>query len=173
MTLSKKKMIFAMANRLLEANNTVTTLEIKTELRQKYPNEKWYQDDISDVMDDFAGEGLFKFKSEPGGMFRIYSAFKVAAKATPGKPIRISKTKALELIGSTNSKFFTMIFVKKDGTERTINCRFKGKPQISPLGYLSVIDVAKQRKDPNDCRRQVNLQTLKKMRIFGQDYIVL
>lgn len=56
---------------LLVANNTVTTLEIKVRLRKDVPTDSWYQDDISDVMAEFANEGKFDFVD--GGTYRVYS----------------------------------------------------------------------------------------------------
>ena len=38
-------MILKAATALLVANNTVTTLEIKVQLRKDEPNESWFQDE--------------------------------------------------------------------------------------------------------------------------------
>ncbi len=56
-------------------------------------------------------------------------------------PIKISRTKAVEIINSTNGKFFTVAFVKKDGTTRIMNCN-KKKNSKSALGYIVVNDIS-------------------------------
>lgn len=65
------------------------------------------------------------------------------------KTNKINKNKAVELIHSTNGKLFTVTFLKKNGTERTINGRLgvskgvkgTGKNNGIALGYISMYDV--------------------------------
>ena len=170
MTKRKINLILATATALLKPNNTVTTLEIKNKLRNDYPEERWFQDDVSDVMDQAANEGGFTFVNEPKGAYRIYSEVRAKATKTSVRSTRISKTKAVELMSKAGGKFFTVVYTKKDGTERTMNCRYKGDAKVTPLGYLKVIDVAKHRKNPADSYRQINLQTLKSLSISGVTY---
>lgn len=77
-----KDAVLATAKSLAKANNTVTTLEIKNELRRDYPYYFWTQDIVSNFMDQLAGDGLFNYTDN--GTYRTYSligAPKVNAKA--------------------------------------------------------------------------------------------
>jgi len=59
--------------------------------------------------------------------------------------------------------FFTAVFVKKDGTERKINCQYMADQDMSNLGYVKVTDMVKKKSTPQDCIRNINLQTLKSL----------
>lgn len=67
-----KDAAFAVADRLLKANNTVTTLEVKVELRKTDPEFFWDQPTVSKLMDEFAQEGKFTYTDN--GTYRIYSS---------------------------------------------------------------------------------------------------
>ena len=69
-TLSRKDMVLLVANKLLKANNTVTTLEVKTALRKEFPG-TWKQLEVSNLMMDLASEGKFNYTFN--GDYRIYS----------------------------------------------------------------------------------------------------
>lgn len=66
-----KNAALAVANKLLKANNTVTTLEIKVELRKTDPEFFWDQATVSRLMDEFAQAGTFVYTDN--GTYRIYS----------------------------------------------------------------------------------------------------
>ena len=78
----------------------------------------------------------------------------------------ISKTKALEVIKSTNNKFFGVTFVNKDNEERKMVCRVPGDVEPDFLGYVRV----KESKD--GAIKNVNLQTLSEIRTGGNIYRV-
>jgi hypothetical protein len=88
-----KDAVLKVAKELAKANNTVTTLEIKTELRRDYPYYFWTQDIVSKYMDQLAGDGIFTYTDN--GTYRIYSLAKVAlstaskivAKPMPAKAV--------------------------------------------------------------------------------------
>lgn len=65
------------------------------------------------------------------------------------------------IIKMTNGQFFTVVFVKKDGTERTMNCRIGvtkhlkgGTSTLNPEQYLTVYDMK------SEGYRAVNLSTI-------------
>lgn len=162
---------------LLEANNTITTLEVKTELRGKYPEFSWKQADVSDFMNEMHLEGDLTY--EDNGTYRIYSGEvtkttstkkdskgKVLAKI---KPKKISKTKALELMSNCGGRFFTAEFVNKEDEVRVMNCQYI-QGQDHKLGYVKVREASKMRSTPKDCIRQINLQTIKSLKIAGVAY---
>lgn len=80
--------------------------------------------------------------------------------------MKISKTKAVELIKSTKGKFFTVTFMKKDGTIRTINGNYKNTNTSDTLGYLKVYSM----KDKG--YRQVNTQSIKTISFMSKTYNV-
>lgn len=66
-----KDAVLKVATDLATAKNTVTTLEIKVELRRDYPYFFWTQDVVSKFMDQLAGDGVFTYTDN--GTYRIYS----------------------------------------------------------------------------------------------------
>ena len=181
MTQTPTQKIEQVAKDLAVANNTVTTLEIKTELRKRYQNEKWYQSDISDVMDDLNSESKFSYTDN--GTFRVYSlvvkpktttsVLKTTTKnmsttkstTVQNKTVtKISRTKALDLIKETNGKFFGVTFTKKDNTERKMRCRTYQDSKPSVLGYVLVVDTEEAKP------KSLNLQTISELRMNKKVY---
>lgn len=84
----------------------------------------------------------------------------------------INKNKAVELIKSSNGKFFTVTFLNKQNTARTINGRLKapatksGKNNATALGYITMYS----NKDKG--YRNVNSQTVQELKINGSIYNV-
>lgn len=69
----RKQAIHDTANALCNAQNQFTNLELKNELRKKFPNEVWNQMDISIEMMDLAdNEGHFNYTHN--GTYRVYTA---------------------------------------------------------------------------------------------------
>ena len=85
----------------------------------------------------------------------------------------ISKDTAKQYIYKTNGKIFSAVFTKKDGEKRTMVCRqgvakyvtgkgLKFKPEERSL--IGVFDMHKK------AYRFINLETLEKVKIRGQEY---
>lgn len=69
----RKQAIHDTANALCNAQNQFTNLELKNELRKKFPNEIWNQMDISIEMMDLAdNDGHFDYTHN--GTYRVYTA---------------------------------------------------------------------------------------------------
>lgn len=173
------------ALKLCQANNTVTTLEIKTELRKTHPYFHWIQNSrngligVSEYMDELHKDGEFAYTDN--GNFRVYSAI-TAVKATktpkntpkaqisPNHNVRsISRTKALDMMVNNKGHFFTATFIKQNGDERTINCQYMKDQKSNPIGYVMVRETGKMKQGVNAIR-QINIQTLQSIRIGGQNY---
>jgi len=165
---------------LLEANNSITTLEVKVELRRNHPEFSWLQKDISSFMNEMHLEGDLTY--EDNGTFRVYhgeAKKKALAKKDPktGKSMpklkmqKISRTKAMDLMIGNKGYFFTAEFVKKDGEVRIINCQCL-KDQDPKLGYVKVKEASLMRSDPDKAIRNINIQTLKSLKIGGVAYKV-
>lgn len=185
-TTMDSKLVRQTAEALLKANNTVTTLEIKVELRKKYPHQAWYQSDISDVMNDFYSEGVFDYFDN--GTYRVYSfptsnsnnvtttatipsvnvttTTKTPVTKTPVSSKKIGRTKVLDLIQGTNGRFFGVTFTKKDGTLRSMRCKVAKDVKPNVLGYVLVQAVGE------DGSKFVNLQTISEVRTNRTIYTV-
>jgi hypothetical protein len=81
--------------------------------------------------------------------------------------MNINKTQALKLIEETKGRFFGVSFVKKDGSLRAMNAQYK--KQTPKLGYVILKDNNVNTKTK---LRNVNLQTIKSLRIKGVEYKV-
>jgi hypothetical protein len=181
---SKIDKVFEVAEKLCVANNTVTTLEIKNELRKVYPKKNWSQSEISQVMSDFYVAGKFTYYDT--GVFRIYSltnaqitnqlnavftaatttpVAKVAKVKVPTTIARISRNGALDLIKNSNGKFFTVTFIKKDGSRRVMNGQHTSDMSASALGYINVKDITAVRRKEASTIKSVNLQTIESIKL--------
>lgn len=85
-----KNAVLTVAKQLVQANNTVTTLEIKLQLRRDYPYFYWDQSTVSAYMDGFAGDGIFSYvDSTTIPIHRIYSIVKPLNKVVSYSPMPI------------------------------------------------------------------------------------
>jgi hypothetical protein len=82
---------------------------------------------------------------------------------------------AKKLIFDTKGKFFTVTFIKKDGTERTMNARLQVKKYLkggelkyspSEMGYIPVYDMQSKG------YRMVNTNTIKTLKIGKKIYTI-
>lgn len=89
---------------------------------------------------------------------------------------RITKEHAEKLIKSTNGAFFSVSFLKADGTLRDMTCRLGVSKGVKGVGMaydpkehdlLTVFDVQK-----NDYR-MIRLETLKRVTVDGRSYTVI
>lgn len=193
-----KQACFLAAMDLLKANNTVTTLEVKLRLRKDEPKFNWSQVVVSRFFDELVTEGKLVVTAD-NGTYRTYSdpttiatkvklsgtygtTKKATVKAVPKKTSSVAKAvpkgrsilrkTALELMKNSKGQFFTAVFLKKDGKERTMNCQFLKDQGDIELGYVRVRDSSLMKKTPAKCIRNVNLQTLKKLVIGGKNYTI-
>ena len=170
-TFDVKKAVLDTAQKLLKAQNKVTTLEIKAELMRVYPHRMWFQSVVSSIMNQYFMQGMFTYYDTVtgGNMHRVYSATGVKIRnvkqknqtmSTTTKGMKksatrtattkvsvpttksISKTKALELMQNNKGHFFTATFISKKG-ERTINCQYLKDQAHSNLGYVKVKEAIK------------------------------
>lgn len=74
----------------------------------------------------------------------------------------ISRTKAVEMINATKGRFFTVTFMKKNGTPRTMNGNRKA---ITKLGYITM-------NVPKVGTRNVDPRTLTAIKVAGQLYTI-
>lgn len=176
-TLKRGQMAATVMN-LLAINNTITTLEVKTELRTLYPDFNWPQAEISNFMNDMHLAGDLTY--EDNGTYRVYSGEslkKTTVKKDPkGKKLpkvkakSISRAKAYDLMTGNGGHFFTAEFVKKDGKTRVINCQADKDQKDSKLGYINVKEASLMRTDPKNAYRKINMQTIKSLKIGGVAY---
>jgi len=195
----KEAAIKDVATRLLKANNTVTCLEIKTELFIKYPDYYWDELIVSTWMDqNCQALGLtytvdtnpvthrvYSWANKPVNQPVVTNTTAKSGKVTTSKKITkhitakaqkpasgavyISKTKAIELMENNKGHFFTVVFEKKDKTTRKMNCQYLKDQGNSKLGYIKVKEPIALKKGENAIRN-VNIQTLKELYIGKQAY---
>ena len=89
--------------------------------------------------------------------------------------MKVDSKDVLDIIKSSKGKIFSAIFVKKDGTLRTMNCRLgvrkylKGgtlKFNPSKKGLVVVFDITKRE------YRMINLNTVKSLKVRRKEYYV-
>lgn len=78
---SKKQMLKYAASHLLLANNTLTTLELKTELRENFSNKSWTQKEVSKELDNLIPELSLTYIDL--GTFRVYSKMSISKTLKP------------------------------------------------------------------------------------------
>jgi hypothetical protein len=95
---------------------------------------------------------------------------------TPETPSgAITKDEAKQLIKNTKGKFFTVTFIKKDGSERVMNARLGVKAYLKggdlpynpdEKGLIPVYDMK------NGGYRMINIPTISKLKIGNNEYNV-
>ncbi len=154
---------------LINRNKEMTVLQIKAAVKKRFPFTHdmlytlWY---IRACLIVLAIRNVISYN-------QITSTASTLVKPKVAKAVKtttntISKTKAVSLIEASKGKFFTATFVKKDGTERTINCQYLS---TTSLGYLKVNELSKLKAGENPTRN-LNSQTIKSLKIGGEFYKV-
>lgn len=108
----------------------------------------------------------------------ILSEEEEASTSTPASgPIKLPLTNIIQLIKGTKGAFFTVKFIKKDGTERIMNCRLGVKKYLhggelpyDPVakGLLPVWDPVAAK--TSDGYRIINTNTILSAKIGGKEY---
>lgn len=179
--------VLRVAKELAVANNTFTTLEIKTKLIKEVPEVKWTQAFISDTMLEYEQEGKFTFTDN--GTYRTYSLVKLLTKTIKSGPAlrvsvskpkavsatkkgftKIKRLKAQDMILNSKKTFITVEFINKEGELRKLNGQCTGK---SPNGinYLLFTEASKLKSGVN-AMRNVNINTLLTFSMKGTKYAV-
>lgn len=182
---TRKVLVLSCAQKLLSPNNTVTTLEIKTELRKTYPQYYWTQDVVSKIMNDFSTNKVFTYTDN--GTYRTYSnptrktrnTVKAVSKPAPKKAATapsknysstITKSQALKMMMNNKGHFFTATFIKADNTSRTMNCQYLAG-QVPDNKSVKVREACLMKSGDNAIR-QITLDRLKELKIAGSTYKV-
>lgn len=168
------KIIFV-AQQLL-AKGPTTTLDIKNECRVQYPNDTFYQADVSDVMTTLAPSHIYGLLANDDGTHKTYyvsaahllksvmtsSTANIVVKAAD---IECTKKELVQLLRDSCGKFFGITFIKKDGTERTLNGHIAKDNFISDMGYLQI-------KSNKGEIKQVDPKKIKVITISGNKYVL-
>jgi hypothetical protein len=85
---------------------------------------------------------------------------------------KITRAKALEMMKNNKGRFFTVTFMKKDNTERTLNGIYVKDQTPSPLGYIIMKEAKLMKSGAKEQIRNINLQTLISIKIKGSTYQV-
>lgn len=164
MNQQKLTIVLSVITALLDQKKTTTTLDVKKELRNIHPQDKWYQDDIHDIMEDLAKQGQLSYKDQ--GTYRIYSRVPVAtptqSTTTPLK--KLSRTQIVQAIKDSGFKFITVTFVKTDNSTRVMNCQVSRNDFMDNLGYIKA--------HTKDGLKRVNPKTIQAVKIKGEVLLV-
>jgi hypothetical protein len=176
-------LIETVAKELLHANNTITTLEIKDELRKKHPHSPWWQFQISETMAFFADQGIFNYTDN--GSYRTYfdpknpinpnpfkKSTKVKVQITNGGVIDVNTTK--QLIENSKGKIFSITFTKLNKDNRKMVCRYLKDLNDTKLDFLMVKDMAEAKKgQAYNAIRRVKYDTISEISINKTKYTVV
>lgn len=156
---------------LLQDKKSITVTDLKSSLNEMTPDFSWRMPEIKGYMEERTASGELTLKKN--GSYKMS-----VKKATPAPKLMskkgmksISKSKAMNLMLNSHGNFFTVEFIKKDGSPRVMNCLCK-KDQDTSLGYIEVKEAALLRKDPKNAIRRVNMQTLTMVKVGGVSYKV-
>ena len=111
----------------------------------------------------------------------ILSEEEEASASTPASgPIKLPLNDIIQLIKDTKGAFFTVKFIKKDGTERVMNCRLGVKKYLhggelpyDPVakGLIPVWDpIAAKKQDGSEGYRTISINTISSAKIGGKEY---
>lgn len=174
-----KDAVLAVAKSLAKANNTMTTLEIKTELRRDYPYYFWTQKVVSDYMDQFAGDGVFTYKDN--GTYRIYSLTKTKATAGPVSKSIVSVTTST---GGGIAKVSGAVATKKAAVKKSKNTVSRANVlklvtgpnfesmSITGIGIVTLVTVKSQKKSVQGYLTPSKLSKLTHVKVSGKVYEV-
>ena len=105
----------------------------------------------------------------------------VSASTPASGPIKLPLNDIIQLIKDTKGAFFTVKFIKKDGTERVMNCRLGVKKYLKggelpydPVakGLIPVWDpIAAKKQDGSEGYRTISINTISSAKIGGKEYI--
>ena len=104
----------------------------------------------------------------------------VSASTPASGPIKLQLVDIIQLIKGTKGAFFTVKFIKKDGTERVMNCRLGVKKYLKggelpydPVakGLIPVWDpIAAKKQDGSEGYRTISINTISSAKIGGKEY---
>lgn len=161
MNQQKIQKVLSTIGALLTTSATTTTLDVKNALRKSDPKDKWYQDDIHDIMEDLATQGQLTYTDQ--GTYRIYSKVPVATPTntqTTSSLKKLSRTQVVQAIRDSGYKFITVTFVKTDNTTRVMNCQVSKNDFMDNLGYIKA--------HTKDGLKRVNPKTIQTVKIKGE-----
>lgn len=139
MTDNKKQLIKDTLVSILTNNKEATTLEVKQLLRHLYPSEKWYQDDISDVVDEiYTSNTVEGLQYKDNGTYRIYSISK-----SPINAAFVNKTDLAEYVLQALKTVNGLITIEVSKNGAIEERKYKLANYVNPIdifGYIAVIN---------------------------------
>ena len=128
--------------KLSQATNRFTTLEVKLNLRERFPNEFWDQQIVKKCFDHFASQGSLIF--ENGETFRIYSVnhtkqlktMSTISVTTVSKATALSPSALVSKIEESKGKLTTIKFIKdSNNEERVANGIYVGRTTLGNIQF--------------------------------------
>lgn len=130
-----EKLVTDVAKDLMMGVGDTTTLEIKNELRIRFPEQKFFQSDVHDIMMEFE-KNDDRLTFTDNGTHRVYN-YRFTNNSSP--IIKYLGKKALiQVMKSHAGKFITVEFTKNNSEIRKYNVQQTKKTFMSDLGYLQM-----------------------------------
>ena len=126
----KIRLIQRVCDLMIARCGSTTTLDVKIHLRNKYPNEKWFQGDISEILGDYQ-ENSTTLEFDDTGVYRLYKHDNLE---------KVSKTKAIDFLKTNKKKELVVTFEKKDGSTRHMLGRVDPNNLFSNTGYVRIFE---------------------------------
>lgn len=190
---SKFDVIHEAALDVLSTKQQIEVADVFNHLLNHFPNQYWLEAEVSDTLWSLAEDGKLQWmgigtysktqKSQTMSLKELANMMGITMENIEEKSVynksekkkmvkkTISRTKAVELMENSKGKFFTATFLKKDGTERTINCQYQ-KGQKNKLGYIGVHEAKLMKKvgSNNNSLKSINAQTITGLKLSGVVY---
>jgi len=90
--------------------------------------------------------------------------------------LNIKRTMVPSLLAKHKGKFFSCTFTKKDGSERTLNCKIgaiKGHDGLNPVAHLTEYVTVTTQEDGKMAFKNVNVNTMSDLSIGGERYVII
>lgn len=169
-----KDAVLTVAKQLAKANNTVTTLEIKTELRRDYPYYFWTQQAVSDYMSQLAGDGIFTYTDN--GTYRTYSLVKSGKGVAPTAGTGTTSVSIMKVAGTIPTKAGNRRRTPKATISRSVVFTYADSPAFESVTINGTIvtknHIKSQKKSPTGYLTPTKIQKVEAITVGGKTYIV-
>lgn len=106
------------------------------------------------------------------GVSIVEDEFNAATSSSSDEAVPLTMTGLCEKLHEAGDKVFCVVFVKKDGTERTMFAHHIGKGKDTWLGRSEVMELVHKNGRLQEERKQVDHRTIKQLVVGGKKYVL-
>jgi len=193
-------LIAGMTMLMLHEDEETTSKTIKKRLAKEHGEYSWSTSEISKELSKYDTEGSIIMSKSGDASLPIKEVIKETKKLAketteapkaekqlvPGETVdtnkvktlrtrgmgKLSKADARKLMENNKGHFFSAEFTTKKNKARVINCQYLPNQENDGLGYVKVREASKMRTKASSSVRNINMQTLKYLKIGGTTYKV-